>query len=72
MTVLERPERAMIGQWIVLLHNDRQYVGTVIDCVAGTSTPKRVRIQRGDLQGEVVQPHEYKMMRLLAETDVDD
>jgi len=35
--------------------------GNVLDQVAGTDAPKRVRIQRGkpDRHGDVVMPHEY-------------
>jgi hypothetical protein len=65
-------ERTCIGDWVVILHNDYQHVGTVIDCVAGTNEPKRVRIQRGPLQGAVVMPWQYKLKRFLSETEVDD
>ena len=61
-----------IGEWVVILHDDRQYVGTVLDCVAGGNQPKRVRIQRGPLQGKVVQPSEYTFKAFLKETEVDD
>lgn len=60
-----------IGRWAVVLHNNLLHVGTVIDLVAGTNKPKRIRIQRGSLQGEVLQPHEYSFKNWLADEEID-
>ena len=60
-----------IGRWVVILHGGLLHVGTVMDLVAGTDTPKRIRIQRGPLQGEVVQPHEYVFKSWLEDEEVD-
>lgn len=55
-----------IGRWVCLKVTKHGYgqrvYGTVMDLVAGTDRPKRIRIQRGDpsLAGEVVQPGEYE------------
>lgn len=69
---LEIKEKAnCIGSWVVIYHDDELHIGTVMDLVAGTNTPKRVRIQRGYLQGEVVQPHQYKFKAFMKEEDVD-
>lgn len=61
-----------IGSWAVILHDGRQLVGTVIDTIAGTTTPKRIRVQRGTLQGEVLQPSQYEFKSWLSEVDVDE
>jgi hypothetical protein len=60
-----------IGAWVVVMHANRKCVGTVIDCVAGTDKPKRVRIQWGDGQGEVLQPGQYTLKSWLKETPID-
>lgn len=60
-----------IGAWVTVLHQESLHVGTVLDLVAGTNTPKRIRIQRGPRQGEVVQPHEYKFKAFLKDEDID-
>lgn len=65
-------QQNIVGTWVVIEHLKRQYVGTVMDTVAGTNQPKRVRIQRGPLQGEVVIPSQYTYLHPLAETEVDD
>lgn len=52
-----------IGRLAAIGHGGKCYVATVIDQVAGTTKPKRVRIQRDPfLQGEVLQPHEYTFL----------
>ncbi len=48
-----------IGRWAVVLHDNLLHVGTCMDLVAGTDRPKRIRIQRGQLQGKVIQPCDY-------------
>lgn len=64
-------EKNCIGSWVSIVHQDSMHVGTVLDLVAGTNTPKRIRIQRGALQGEVVQPHEYTFKSFLKNEDID-
>lgn len=63
--------RGTIGRWVVIVHDGLLHVGTVIDCVAGTNSPKRIRIQRGPRQGIVVQPHEYQFRNWLEDEDID-
>ncbi len=60
-----------IGRWVVVLHNNLLYVGTVIDLVAGTDTPKRIRLQRGPYQGNVLQPYEYVFKDWIQDEEVD-
>lgn len=46
---------------IVLKQDGRCYLGNVLDQKAGTTIPKRIRIQYDpNRQGDVVQPHEYE------------
>lgn len=57
-------QRTNIGRFArVRLHkyHGQVLVGNVLDLVAGTKDPKRIRIQRGDpsLHGLVVVPTEY-------------
>lgn len=61
-----------IGSWVVIVHNDEQLVGTVVDTGDDRGHPKRVRVQRGALQGRVLQPHQYVFKKFLNETEVDD
>lgn len=68
----QRSARPTIGRWVVVVHRGLQRVGTVMDQVAGTDRPKRVRIQRGDLQGQVVGLGEYDFLRWLEDTEVDE
>lgn len=60
-----------IGRWVTVLHDNELLVGTVIDLVAGTKTPKRVRIQRGRMQGNVLQPYEYVFKNWLSDEEID-
>lgn len=49
-----------IGRTAVIAYQGKSYVGTVIDLVAGTDQPKRIRITRDVfLQGQVLQPSQY-------------
>jgi hypothetical protein len=64
-------EKNCIGAWVAVVHQDSLHVGTVLDLVAGTNTPKRIRIQRGPLQGDVVQPHEYQFKAFLKDEEID-
>jgi len=67
------PARPVIGRWAQVLHKARRLivVGTVIDAYPGTQRAKRIRIQRGPLQGEVVQPHEYEFKGFIEDEEVD-
>lgn len=59
MTATE--ERTNIGRFAVIVYKDKCYVGNVLDLVAGTTKPKRIRIQNDVLlQGKVLQPSEYE------------
>lgn len=60
-----------VGRWCEILYRDMRHAGTVIDHIAGEDTPKRVRIQRGPMQGDVVQLGEYEFMGWLEETEID-
>jgi hypothetical protein len=53
-----------IGRFAVIYVNGERLYGNVLDLVAGTDTPKRIRIQSGNpaLVGDVVQPHQYKFV----------
>lgn len=49
-----------IGRMAIIVHDGQCYVANVIDQVAGTTTPKRVRIQYdAAMQGKVLMPYEY-------------
>lgn len=53
--------RGNIGRMAVVVHNGSCYVGNVLDQVAGTTIPKRVRIQYDPfMQGKVLQPKDYQ------------
>lgn len=60
-----------IGRWVVVLHDNMLHVGTVIDLVAGTNKPKRIRVQRGPCQGNVLQPYEYVFKNWTNAEDID-
>lgn len=50
-----------IGRMAAIVYKDKCYVANVIDQVAGTTKPKRVRIQFDpELQGEVLMPGQYQ------------
>lgn len=50
-----------IGRMAVVVYAGQCFVGNVLDQVAGTTTPKRVRIQFDPVhQGEVLQPWQYE------------
>lgn len=53
-----------IGRMARIEHKAVLLVGNVLDLVAGTDNPKRIRIQHGDptLQGHVVFPGEYAFL----------
>lgn len=60
----QEEERTNIGRLARISlqkYQGEHLVGNVIDLVAGTNNPKRIRIQRGNpkLQGQVVMPGEY-------------
>lgn len=49
-----------IGRLAVVVHEGKCFVGTVLDQISGTITPKRIRL-RNDLylQGKVLMPDQY-------------
>jgi hypothetical protein len=50
-----------IGRTAVVVHQDRCYLAEVIDQVAGTHLPKRVRIRHDlYLEGRVLMPSQYQ------------
>lgn len=59
-----------IGRYVIIEHNGKCYTANVLDCVAGTNTPKRVRIQNDlVLQGEVLVPSQYTFKQFADEAD---
>ena len=71
-TLSIEPPKTCIGRWAVILIGDSMHVGTAIDHVAGRQdVPKRIRIQRGARQGDVVMLGEYEFKTWLDETQVD-
>lgn len=61
MIPIPKVEPGNIGRMAVIVFHGKCYVGNVLDQVAGTTKPKRIRIQYDPfLQGEVVQPHQYE------------
>ena len=59
-----------IGRMAVVVYQDKLYVGNVLDCVAGTTRPKRIRIQNDVfMQGKVIQPSEYEFKEWCDDTD---
>lgn len=62
MTTLEiKQEAGNIGRMAVIVHVGKCYVANVLDQVAGTTIPKRVRVQYdAELQGEVLMPDQYE------------
>jgi hypothetical protein len=62
-----------VGRWAVVLFLGQQMVGTVVDFYPGEpDKPKRIRIQRGSMQGIVLQPYEYEFKDWLEDKDVDE
>jgi hypothetical protein len=48
------------GKFAIIAYKGKSYVGNVLDCITGTSYPKRIRIQSDpEFQGLVVMPSEY-------------
>lgn len=48
------------GKFAIIAYKGKSYTGNVLDCIAGTSYPKRIRIQSDpEFQGLVVMPSEY-------------
>lgn len=65
-------EVSPIGRFVVIEHKGKCYTATVMDCVAGTLRPKRVRIQRDpEMQGRVLMPTEYTLKEYQAAPDDD-
>lgn len=63
-------EKSNIGRMAVVVVGNHCYVGNVVDLVAGTDTPKRIRIQYDlERQGDVLMPSEYQFKQW---SDSDD
>lgn len=63
-------DRGNIGRMAVIVHEGKCYVANVIDQVAGTTKPKRVRVQHDVfLQGKVLQPHQYEFKEWADDAD---
>lgn len=60
-----------IGRMAVIGYMGHQYLGNVLDLVAGTQCPKRIRIQFDPmLQGKVLMPGQYEFIEW--KDDYDD
>lgn len=54
-------EHGNIGRLAVIVHDGKCYVANVLDQVAGSTVPKRVRVQHDPfLQGTVLMPGQYE------------
>jgi len=54
--------RNVIGRFVVVKFGGKKMNATIIDRVYGTNRPKRVRVQEGPEQGNVLMPHEYELI----------
>lgn len=69
MTTVVR-ERSNIGRMAAIVYNGQCYVANVLDQVAGTTKPKRVRIQYDpNLQGKVLMLGEYEFKEWADDAD---
>lgn len=58
---LEEQAEVML-QPVIIAYGNSCYEAQVLDCVAGTTQPKRVRIMNDvRLQGKVLQPGQYEL-----------
>lgn len=63
-------DRGNIGRMAVVVHNEKCYVANVLDQVAGTTIPKRVRVQYDPfLQGTVLMPGQYEFKEWADDAD---
>lgn len=63
-------DRGNIGRMAVIVHEGKCYVANVLDQVAGTTHPKRVRVQYDPfLQGTVLMPHQYEFKEWADDAD---
>ena len=59
-----------IGRMAVIVHDNKCFIANVLDQVAGTTRPKRVRIQFDPLlQGEVLMPDAYSFKQWADDMD---
>ena len=59
-----------IGRMAVIVFHEQCYVGNVLDQVAGTTIPKRVRVQYDPfLQGTVLMPGQYEFKEWADDAD---
>lgn len=55
-----KEKKTNIGRFAVIAYKGKCYLGNVLDLIAGTNMPKRIRIQSDVfLQGTVVMPGDY-------------
>jgi len=70
MNALDQRRAQRLCRPVVVAYQGQCYLARVMDCVAGTTEPKRVRIEYDvQLQGKVLQPHQYV---LKGDADGDD
>jgi hypothetical protein len=63
-------DKGNIGRMAVVVFGGRCYVGNVLDQVAGTTTPKRVRVQYDpNLQGKVLTLGQYEFKEWADDSD---
>lgn len=71
MSIALEQRKTNIGRMAVIGYRGHQYLGNVIDLVAGTPHPKRIRIQYDpELQGKVVMPGQYAFIEWKDEDDI--
>lgn len=57
--------KPVIGRMAIVMdlkHGGRIHTASVLDAVAGTNRAKRVRLQTGVHQGEVLMPGQYRLL----------
>jgi len=64
----------VIGGWCLVVRTSgrpEQVAATVESVVQGTTTPEKVRVQRGERAGDLLDTHEYEFLRWIKQEDVD-
>ena len=68
--MFEPNEESPIGRFVVIEYNGLCYIANILDTVARTHKPKRVRIQYDiHLQGKVLMPGQYTIKCYADEED---
>lgn len=57
--------QSVIGRMAIVRYRKKFLTVSVMDAVAGENKAKRVRIQKGPRQGDVLMPGEYQLMEFL-------